>query len=111
MDPQEILHEIVKTDLEARVLYDEAVRQQSALSESLREKTAELRREYFAKADERVAEFEKREIANADAEIAAIDGKFNRNHSRLVSFFEDNKGKIALKLFNIVIGQDEGENA
>lgn len=109
MDPREILHEIVKTDSDARALYDEAVRQKNALGESLREQSEELRREYFTKADERIADFEKREIEKADMKIAEIDKEFNRSIEAYSTFFDVNKEKIALKMFNIIIGQNAGE--
>lgn len=107
MEPQEILHEIVKTDLDARELYGEAVRNREAVRESLREKAQTLKQDYYAQADRRIEAFEKNEIKKADEEVAGIDRQFESYRSAAGERFERCKEQVALKMFDIVVGRSE----
>lgn len=107
MTPKELLHEIVIAENEARVLHENAVREQEGFEESLEKTRLELREEIFGEAENKLRAHEEREVLAADDAMAKLDKAHNADMEKLRNAFESQKERVAEKLFNIVVGTDD----
>ena len=106
MTPMETLHEIVAAEHTAREEYDKVVRQQEGFNEFLENRTQEMRKEYFDKADAEIAETEKTAVAGADAQIRLLDQTLRSEMDTQRLRFEKNKQALADKIFDLVVGRN-----
>ncbi|MEG1165037.1 MAG: hypothetical protein RSD68_01410 [Oscillospiraceae bacterium] len=106
MTPMEILHKIVDTECSARTIHDEAISLRDGFDGHVDEHIAEIKTEYYSRADKAIAAAELAEKKRADAEIKALDKKLEAELSNAKTRYEVEKKANALKIFKLAVDVD-----
>jgi biopolymer transport protein ExbB/TolQ len=106
VNPMEILSRIVEAESNARTVFDEAASLQDGFDAYVEAHVEALRKQYFAHADQVIAEAEERESARADAEIAALDRKLENELAGLKALYETRRGVLVARIFRIAVAAD-----
>jgi hypothetical protein len=102
----ETLGRIVEAESGARAVFDEAALLQDGFDTYVREHIEALRKQYFARAEQMIAETAEQEAARADAEIAALGRKLESELSGLRALYEKRRETLVDKIFRMAVAVD-----
>ena len=105
MDRIEIFHQLVATVRDSQKLYEEAERRKAGLAEYIAAKIAKIRDAEQKAAELKVAEYEKNAIEEADRSLEELDAVFAREQAALLAVFNQHRGDLAERIFNIAINR------
>ena len=106
MTPAEILRKIVEADKNAREVYDSATELRDGFDGYVAEHVEQLRKEYYEKADKRIADTDKKATAEADEAIADLDAKLEEELSAAKEHYVGEKDAVIDKIFNMAVNVD-----
>ncbi len=106
MTPIEILHKIVDTENEARVIYDEAVSLRDGFDDYVRVHINQLKTEYYQQADTEIEQAEQGFIERADRELKALDEKLEAELADAKAQYESERDAVVMKIFKIAVNAD-----
>lgn len=103
MTSKEILHKIVESEKNARLIYDETVALQNGFDDYIKLHINELKKKYTNEAEKEIKEFDTEEKKKADNEIKRLDDKLEANLTKAKKHYESEKSNIVNKLFNVAV--------
>ncbi len=106
MTPMEILAKIVEAESSARSVFDEVATLQEGFDNYVNEHIEALRKQYFAQAEDVIAQARESEAARADTEIAALNAEFERALAALKAYYENEQESIVKRIFELAVAAD-----
>ncbi len=106
MTQTEILHRIVETENEARIIYNEAVAMQTGFEEHVQTHIEELKKKYALLEESEVSAEEDKAVSEADREIERLDKKLEAELSSAKNKYETRRSEYIDKLFRLAVNLD-----
>jgi type III secretory pathway component EscR len=106
MASMEVLNKIVKTEITARSIFDEAAMLRESFKNYVSEHIDSLRKQYFERADKHIAEAKERENLRAELAISNLDAKLKEELAEAKKRYENEKAEVVLKIFKLAVGFD-----
>lgn len=103
MTPAEILRKIVEADKNAREVYDSTAELRDGFDGYVAEHVEGLRKEYYEKAEKRIADADREAIAKADKAIEASDEKLKKELAAAKDLYIGEKDAVIDKIFHMAV--------